>query len=45
MDFNGPGVSLFQGNELNNIENLIQREEEEEAAEEQKRRELEVKVM
>lgn len=45
MDLNGAGLSLFQGNELSNFDNLAQREEEEEAIEEQRRRDLEVKIM
>lgn len=45
MNLNDPGVSIFQGNEFNNFDNLAQREEEEEAVEEQRRRDLEVKVM
>lgn len=45
MNLNDPGTSLFQGNELNEFDNLAQQEEEQEALEDQRRRDLEVKVM
>ncbi|KAK6644351.1 hypothetical protein RUM43_000618 [Polyplax serrata] len=45
MNLNDPGTSLFQGNELNQFDNLAQQEEEQEALEDQRRRDLELKNM
>lgn len=42
MDFNGPGVSIFQETALDAFDSNAQREEEKEALEEQRRRDIEV---
>lgn len=45
MNLNGPGTSLFQGNEFINFDVLGQGQEEEEDIEDQRRREIEVSVL